>query len=359
MVGGLSPNEAWSVSGSCATCHVMHAMEGGTATPSGGPLSYLLRNTCLGCHQGSGAASAPSGTQAPLVYFPTSPDTGQLAGGNFYYSDSATTGSTASGTPSMHKGHNPIELTNHTDLAAPPGGGTTLKSYDDTDYVGNGGAGWAVDTLSCSGVYGCHGKHETNGMVGTHHNNVTGTNVDGSTASKSFRFLYGIKGWESTDYEYSGGDYNVYYGVTRANDTAPAATTAGRQTMSYLCAECHGLFHSGAGDDGISINGATYATTPWIRHPVDFEMPLNNVSKPEYDAYAHTTTVPVASSDVTDGTITVASASDRIVMCLSCHRAHASPEDAALRWKYTDMVLGTVGAGQGNGCFACHTAKDG
>jgi len=46
------------------------------------------------------------------------------------------------------------------------------------------------------------------------------------------------------------------------------------------------------------------------------------------------------------------------VMCLSCHVAHASPYPDMLRWNYTQMIAGGGGA-DGQGCFVCHTQKDG
>jgi predicted CXXCH cytochrome family protein len=43
-----------------------------------------------------------------------------------------------------------------------------------------------------------------------------------------------------------------------------------------------------------------------------------------------------------------------IVMCLSCHGAHATPYADILRWDYTEMVAGDDGSG---GCVTCHTQK--
>ena len=44
-----------------------------------------------------------------------------------------------------------------------------------------------------------------------------------------------------------------------------------------------------------------------------------------------------------------------VVMCLSCHSAHATPYADILRWDYSDMVAGGSGSG---GCFTCHTQKN-
>ena len=56
----------------------------------------------------------------------------------------------------------------------------------------------------------------------------------------------------------------------------------------------------------------------------------------------------------------VAAAEERIVLCVSCHRAHGSPYADPLRWDYANMDVGTTSATYaGTGCFACHSFKDG
>jgi hypothetical protein len=46
-----------------------------------------------------------------------------------------------------------------------------------------------------------------------------------------------------------------------------------------------------------------------------------------------------------------------IVMCLSCHMAHASPYPHMLRWDYSEMITGNGEAVSGKGCFVCHSSK--
>ena len=45
---------------------------------------------------------------------------------------------------------------------------------------------------------------------------------------------------------------------------------------------------------------------------------------------------------------------DAIVLCISCHRAHATPYDDILRWNYREWP--GINDNQ-NGCLACHTTK--
>ena len=65
-------------------------------------------------------------------------------------------------------------------------------------------------------------------------------------------------------------------------------------------------------------------------------------------------TVPATSSS----TVVAGGAGDTgaIVMCLSCHRAHGSPENDLLRWDYSSIQAGT--GTNDNGCFVCHTTKN-
>ena len=161
------------------------------------------------------------------------------------------------------------------------------------------------------------------------------------------------------------------------------------KTISYLCAECHGNFHSGT---DIIYNSTTIAdANPWLRHPTDFSL-QTTAADTEYRDYANASgtlyatgtsaynyIAPLASANVSAGddnnkkasTTTpptgaisdpFAVADNDIVTCLSCHRAHGSAYADLLRWDYTDMQAGSGGDGvnkfANKGCFACHTTKD-
>ncbi len=343
----LDPSDANASLGVCATCHVMHASQvatGGTATT---PLDYLLKADCLGCHTGTNSTDGSAPT-TPFIY-----DSGaaslatSLAGGNFKFVDS-----------NDRFGHNPSELgsSDATLTGNPPG-------WKASGFAANGqvGTAWGgANRLSCAGTYGCHGVHTASGVNGAHHANTTGALTSATTVANSYRFLYKIMGYEADDYEYNPsattGDHNVYYGKARTGGEASGTgdDPTDTQTISYLCAECHGIFHSGSGsNEGISDVGDTFFTSPWIRHPVDIDMPTSG----EYTAYStYVPGVPVASSSVADGALTVSNAGDRIVMCLSCHFGHAGPYPADLRWDASTVIAG--GGSSTTGCFACHSTKD-
>jgi len=337
----LGPSSANASLGVCANCHVMHASQVATGGAATTPQDYLLKSTCLGCHTGTNSTNG-SAPATPFVYTTGVSDlTTSLAGGNFKFADD-----------NDRNGHNPVELTGGVDAtlnANPPG---WKSGFNANGQVGGGTPAWASNNLSCAGTYGCHGTHDGSGVNGAHHANSTGALTAATTVANSFRFLYGIKGYEADDYEYSPaattGDHNVYYGVARSGAEATGDTATDTATISYFCAECHGVFHSGASsNEGISDTSDTFFTDPWIRHPVDISMPTSG----EYASYnAYLPGVPVASSDVSDGALTVSGAGDRIVMCLSCHLGHAGPFAADLRW---DPSAGVGDAG----CKSCHTSK--
>lgn len=342
---------AYAVSGRCDNCHTMHNSQNGAPMNfdnSATPNPALLRGNCIGCHTGTntGTSTVPyvNSTSAPTY------DTNTLAGGNFYWAQSDAT-----------TGHNVVGI-GTINLNTPPG-------YDGgrSDINGKtpGGGTWPSGVLNCAGANGCHGKHdagfnEMSGVSGAHHSNQGGALTTANTVGNSYRFLIGIHGNEDSDWEYTKSDnstdHNQYKGVARTTTDLNDKTT-----ISWLCGECHGQFHTKASDVG--------AGSPWLRHPTDLS--LNDVTGTEYAAYNGATApasapysvqAPVASVDVTNKLATVDvtkgnSTDNAIVTCISCHRAHGTPYADLLRWDYSGMLAGGGGA-TGTGCFKCHTSKD-
>ncbi len=333
--------------GPCSNCHTMHNSQNGSAVVSGGPYQALTKGDCIGCHTGTNDGT----NKIPYVLDTTTPtynfngNKNTLAGGNFYW---VKNGNDATG-------HNVKGI------AGPDANiGQTPPGFNSTDYTANGAVGtnWSSNQLTCAGTYGCHGKHDTTdqyaAIAGAHH--TDDSVIDGSTVGKSFRFLYGIKGTEDSDWEYttSASDHNGYY----ASDYQTTGTMDSA-SINYLCAECHGNFHLHSQVDD-SNNGS-----PWLRHPTDFDM--NNVSGKEYGNYPNTAVftslttnqyfpdVPVGTSDGSVKSTVLQASGDAIVLCISCHRAHGSPYADLLRWDYSQCTAGSANANCG--CFACHTTK--
>ncbi len=350
------------INGLCADCHTMHNSQGDspmTFDDSETPNNNLTRGTCLGCHaQGGATAVVDLGTSAvPQVMHTGATD---LAGGNFAY----ITGLKGSGAAD-NKGHNISGLTGTDAVLYGPPGGINAPGHDDGTTVN-------TDNLSCAGTNGCHGYRlaaPTNpqGISGAHHKNVDGAMDEATEPGNSYRFLMGVKGYESNDWQEnpSAGNHNEYYGLsepvmlgcsaTSCHDSGGKGVMPPDGTMSQFCATCHGNFHTLSTSPDSSDGIGAEASSPFIRHPTDLALPATG----EYADYTvYRLDAPVARTTIfTASNSTVTPGSDA-VMCLSCHLSHASNYPSMLRWDYSEMIAGNAGAATGTGCFGCHTTKD-
>jgi hypothetical protein len=334
------------VKGKCRECHSMHYSYGSEGVTYGGregPFPPLTVGGCLGCHGQSASGVdniiSTGTTRIPQVLHRK--ENGDLAAGNFYY--------VADGySPDYSRGHNliGISLQENPPMDVPPG------------FIGSvvipGGIGpvyWPNEQqLTCSGTWGCHGNRTIEdpykAIYGAHH--TDDRDLDGSTVGKSYRFLYGIVGKEHKDWEYLAriDNHNGYKG-TFAHDTM--------DTISYLCGECHARFHPHPNLGGSREVGQAYDTI-WRRHPSDIAFNSVHVgfAGSEYEGYVtYSLDAPVAYLEPTGGETLVDSNS--IIMCLSCHRAHASPYPDMLRWDYSNMF--SRNGVPSSGCLTCHTRK--
>jgi hypothetical protein len=375
----ISPFQASAaVTGQCSNCHTMHNSQGNAAEATygadgkpwkqTGPNEYLTKGTCLGCH-GMGTTNMIEnigGSDVPQVYHLDSD--GDLAGGNFAYILG-----TKDGPASNARGHNVKDLGNTGETLANAPGFFPLEH--DTPVT--------TASLTCAGTIGCHGNRGKPGvqgmgsdvqiMKGAHHQNVGGELNVADEIYNSYRFLRGVKGYENdgqitpaTKWQnYDTLNHNEYLGTTTPANIGCAAsschTSVGVQppnnTISGFCATCHGSFHVLGNADpdivGEGIGGNT--SSPFTRHPTDILLP----NRDEYQYYtSYSLDAPVARpiGRIDQMRNTVAPDTD-IVMCLSCHVAHASKYPDMLRWDYdTNCEAGTPNSGCG--CFTCHTEKD-
>ncbi|MBD1401102.1 cytochrome c3 family protein [Pelovirga terrestris] len=390
---GLPMAAAAAITGDCAGCHTMHNSEEnapvakmgiGGATEAPTPIANLLRFDCIACHaQNTNKVVNINGSDIPQVYHDDA--SGDLAGGNFRHIADAKT----AGDPNANrKGHNVIDLF--------PGGDNTSGTYtrppgfrvvsDHDDAFGTND----FAKFTCAGAAGCHGTRNQNisgvgpggiqrtGMAaisGAHHQNVdakkdfgqvSGVSHSGLAVAQGYRFIPGLKGlgaadWQNTDEE----NHNEYYGVAAVvGQTCGTCHVGGtdkevatqirvpNQSMSGFCSTCHGNFHSTGLETGTAFNGTSGA---FLRHPSDYVIP----DERGYELYTeYNVTAPVARNAVTFNELSSPSAvvtpGQDMVMCLSCHKAHASEYDAMLRFDYTLMTANSSGT---DGCLACHTNK--
>jgi predicted CXXCH cytochrome family protein len=344
-----------AVTGDCSICHSMHNSENGEAVAytldnSGQQIknnqafANLLKTDCLGCHTNSGATtiSTAGGAQIPIVFNLTEPTyppdgstTSTLAGGNFHW--------TLNGEEFGHNVHGIANADSRYVGVAAPGGSIPV-----------GPEGLCTDchgTLASdqSGCKGCH--------LPLHH--LAGTGVVVESQKGWYRFLgsvmedlqrpedappfistaEGVIGIEASDWEQDplADRHNAYQGT-------PGTYTSYLETgsINQKCAGCHGRFHN-----------ETLANSTWIRHPGDAAIPDTG----EFSSFTtYNPLIPVARQNITaadSGFDSINRGSD-MVSCISCHRAHGSPNPAMLRWDYR----GWPENGLQNGCAICHTSKD-
>lgn len=377
----FSGTSSAKVTGSCVNCHTMHnsqnaaSMDKGNADPIGvggseclnchaSARPNLLAMDCLGCHANSGTANIDVTTGAPQIWH----EYGDLAAGNFKYMNGIDGGD--------EYGHNVhgfgaginipdilhLDKETFTDII-PPG---YDSGYDPSALGFDSDHNATEYGMMCAGANGCHGNRDKLGvaeaMKGTHHaddsmlkfppngtineglqGGYTGGGDATGNVGKSYRFLLNVHGGEDPDWQKtkSTTDHNEYKG--EAISTRTTQTWTDIQSISSFCAECHGLFHK-SGVTGIGDTG----TSPWLRHPTDVVMS----STGEFSGYLYDVDTPIAR--VTIPASSTDDVTDRVVMCLSCHRPHASPYKDALRWDYNTSTP----LPNGTGCFACHTYKD-
>ncbi|MDX1776628.1 MAG: hypothetical protein R3297_08595, partial [Desulfobulbales bacterium] len=237
----------------CNECHTMHNSQGGTSMAAGGNLEALLVNSCAGCHSGlNGTSAINNSSKAPLVMHTgsapgnTSGADNMLAGGSFYWV-----------TIDDRKGHNvnAFGIGPDSTYADPPLGGVQLN---------------------CAGQFGCHGYSsiagELKSLMPAHHI-ADSVPLTGASIAESYRFLSGIIGTEDSDWEYTVApdDHNQYKASSTWDSTAV-------DTITYICARCHGNFH---GNPGVGGSGSS----PWVRHPTDIDSGAAAYNGTEFDNY--------------------------------------------------------------------------
>lgn len=310
---------------------------------TGGPVGNLLVNDCVGCHTSTTNQTiiTSGGTTTPIV-FNTIVPANPLAGGNFYWV--VNNGDAY--------GHNVYGISGtDAQLGTAPGftpGACGSTRCHTTLAAAPMGTNWYR-----GGCRGCHVftyHHEDNGVFRflKSHGASIGSTL-GEFRKNIASYPDYVKGVEDGDWEQeTATDHNYYKGVTAAYSNDGNALT-NQQTVTAFCSGCHGVFHGPqSGTAGMG------SASPWIRHPTDFALPETG----EYASYnpvvSYKNSAPVAWIDQAAPDRTEA-----VVMCLSCHRAHGSDQPDMLRWNYSLITTDTTGAGAGNGCFICHTLRDG
>lgn len=295
----------------CDGCHSMHAGSGneGRFISQGPSLTNASdpSSVCLNCHNG-----------AARYHVNSADGSNTNEGGDFHWTQDNGYTYYNRGVRQVdpnQKGHNMLAadfgLTNDANLTMAPGGSWLAAGFGCTachDPHGQAGGGTvgSADPISVSGSYGA-------------------VPAEGTQAG-NYRLLY-------DSYRVN---FNNDAPIARANSYDGASVQYG-SGMSGWCANCHNGFYTQSASGGM--------------HPTDKAPPST------YDSYvatgnftgtqatAYDPLVPIerggvaASSDLPDPTDSATAGFGTTgtsqVMCLTCHRAHASAFDNALRFDYT------------------------
>ncbi len=293
---------------SCNGCHTMHNSQNGEPinpdSPYGSPMLLLhdsSTDVCLSCH--ASALGTVLG-QDPLNPPP------ELGAGNFTFLYEDNINDAPDGDinmiPGHHAGHNvPTE---------------SWGLVADPEYTVAPGGTFPSDQLTCTS---CHDPH----------------------GNESFRMLRGVGPVGDTGYLFAypapqaeGIDVTTGSGESRTNHTAYQGG------WTRWCANCHGFFHA------THISG--------FEHPQDHE--LEGEQAQSYNAYdgpdspyggdyatAYIPELPIEDPAITR-TSTFGATRSSVVMCMTCHRAHATSAPNAMRWDLTVLLLSSDGSVSGS-----------
>lgn len=281
----------------CNGCHTMHNSEDGAFVdpdnPNGNP--YLLReasstDVCLNCHATRLGAVFGDDPLAPPP---------ELGGGNFVFllEDNLNDG--------RNGAMNPIsgDAAGHNVISPSRGVG------QDATLMTAPGGNFPSSVMSCGS---CHDPH----------------------GNLNFRLLYttgAVKGGVTfTNPAPEADGLPIFFG-SESNSNH----TAYKSGMSGWCGNCHGDFHNEAGGRLVHPSGSAMGAA--IAEAYNL---YNGTVDPNggSQATAYLAAVPFEDPDMTTDSTAGPTASSR-VMCLTCHRAHASSAIDAGRWDFDVTFL--------------------
>lgn len=315
ILGVMAAVMLWSVSGAafhdrgvahCNGCHTMHNSQDGAfvdpENPNGN--AFLLASasptdTCLQCHADRLGAVFPDDPLAP----PT-----ERGGGNFVFllEDNINDGHGG--------GTDPIqgESSGHSVIAPSKGVG------QDSKLSHAPGGTFPSSVLGCSS---CHDPH----------------------GNASFRMLYGVGVVKSGVTFMNAAPEADGLGIFGAGESN-SNHSAYQSGMSAWCANCHGDFHLEAGGRLIHPSGSTLGGS------IAEAYNLYNGTDDQtggIQATAYLAAVPYEDASMTTDSELGPTAASR-VMCLTCHRAHASSAPDSGRWDFSVTLLEEDGLESGS-----------
>jgi hypothetical protein len=317
----------------CDGCHSMHNSADNPIGSAATANSLLLKgsdasSTCLNCHAGVGSYHIASTTLDNTN-----------AGGDFGWVRTDYT-AIIDGNPVVFDGQN----SGHNIIAIDFGYAADLRSGNTQAPGGT----YSSNLLGCTSCHDAHGQVHGGTKMGSAPISGSGSYGDPDPTDGSqlgnFRLLgdsdYEAGSAVADNYAFS---YDAPIAVTTnstANNTSYGADTAYGSGMSEWCANCHDDFLNqstkhvaGSGNgvlDGIGTNYGCYIKTG------DWDCSQSGTSYDELVPFERGVSVARTSLSVTD---TSAPGAGAQVMCLTCHRAHASAHSNSGRWDLSiDMI---------------------
>lgn len=343
----------------CESCHTMHNSLGGTAM-AGEPGvtsntvvgAYLLQgsdqsSTCLNCH---GKGSTLSGYHVKTQGVTTGGLPMQRTpGGDFSWTQAACTGDA---TTNSKRGHNII--------AADFGMGADARAAMATAPGGT----YPNASLHCSSCHDPHGKYRVDaaGVVTTTGKPISasGSYSDGVVATLDADLgAYRILGGAGYLPKSVSGNAALAFANTVPAALAPKtynSTVAGGVRVAYgsgmseWCANCHSNFHAtGQSSGGFGAHPAGNGYKLGADIASNYNLYVSSGKMTGTQATSNLNLVPfetgngMTTADRTALTalVTATTGPDATanVMCLSCHRAHASGNESMLRWNQSNTLL--------------------
>ncbi|MBI4831074.1 MAG: hypothetical protein HY801_05870 [Candidatus Lindowbacteria bacterium] len=285
----------------CGGCHTMHNSQAGLPVDPGSPTGnpYLLiretpSDTCLTCHAAYGQMSTDGQTLGP--------------GGDFYWMTQDISWDSGEGAMvtvfGREHGHN---------IKAPGYGIQT-----DSVLTTSPGGSFNSAHLGCNSCHDPHGNGNFRLLYGI---GTTQANYPGNyTFNRAAPMALGCP-WET--------------GITDAGAEKIGQHTAYISGMSDWCANCHNNMHSGRTNNIVHPTNIRLGST--LRYNYNGYRTTSDKTHGQYSS-AYLPLVPFEDPLNTTTSTTGAGYSSK-VMCLTCHRAHASPYRDAGRWDFEQTRL--------------------